>query len=134
MYAGVDVATEKKRVTRLTEGRGQVLGARGRFLSGNFRNYANAFDLFRRWRAAPHPPSFLGHPLPPGERVVARWKGSEPHSLTLSARGRGWPAAGAFISRGGPGEGAGNTLPNLRNEVLSHQAELTAVGRSARRS
>jgi len=26
-------------------------------------------------------------------------------SLTLSPRGRGWPAAGAFTSRGGPGKG-----------------------------
>ena len=42
-------------------------------------------------------------------------------------RGRGWAAAGAFISRGGPGEGAGNTLPNLRNEVLSNYGPSAGV-------
>ena len=41
---------------------------------------------------------------------------------TLSSCGRGWTAAGAFISRGGPGEGAGNTLPNLRNDVPGYVA------------
>jgi hypothetical protein len=39
--------------------------------------------------------------------------GSESNRLTLSPRGRGWPDAGAFTSRGGPGEGVRNTLPNL---------------------
>jgi hypothetical protein len=46
-------------------------GVRGRtYLSTAFRNYANVCDLVE----PPHPPSFLGHPLPRGERVVARWK------------------------------------------------------------
>jgi len=53
----------------------------------------------------PHPPSFLGHPLPRGERAVARWEGRESSHVTLSPRGRGWTAPGAFTSRCGPGEG-----------------------------
>ena len=34
-------------------------------------------------------------------------------SNPLPLCGGGWPAAGAFTSRGGPGEGVENTLPNL---------------------
>jgi hypothetical protein len=34
--------------------------------------------------------------------------------------GRGWPAAGVFISRGGPGEGVATLCPSEVNSVLTH--------------
>jgi hypothetical protein len=47
--------------------------------------------------------------------------GSESNRLTLSPRGRGWPAADAFTSRGGPGEGVGNMLPNYETTCLGNK-------------
>jgi hypothetical protein len=116
------------------------LGERRAYLSTAFRNYANVCDLFRRWRRAPHPPSVPRRaaqrlwptgrsPSPARGEGCDSMEGSESDRLTLSPRGRGWPAlrprapygfralrrrglraagrAGAFISRGGPGEGSG---------------------------
>ena len=54
--------------------------------------------------------------LPPGHargEGCGSMEGSQCDRLTLSAGGRGWPAAGVFTSRGGPGEGVGDTWPNL---------------------
>jgi hypothetical protein len=73
----------------------------------------------------PHPPSFLGHPLPRGERVVGlmeRWfqmfsllsggervvasmEGRESKNVALSPSGRGWLAAGSFTSPSADGAG-----------------------------
>jgi len=49
---------------------------------------------------------------------MERW---ESNGLTLSPGGRGWPAAGAFISRGGPGEG-------VREYVAEFMKQLTKSG------
>jgi hypothetical protein len=69
----------------------------------------------------PHPARYARHPLPKRD---GRWPrlfsalsrgariGTQPSPL-----GRGWPAAGAFTSRSGPGEGSLLNQPNT-NSVL----------------
>jgi len=56
------------------------------------------FPCEARWEETPHPARYSRHPLPKRE-------GLDPESFQASPSGRGWPAAGAFISRSGPGEG-----------------------------
>ena len=66
----------------------------------------------------PHPPSCLGHPLPKGEGWILGffplpWGGGWILRFFPSPSGRGWTAAGALISRRGPGEGLGADPRNV---------------------
>src|SRR6516164_8473547 len=75
-----------------------------------------------RSRSAPSPAVVPRAPSP-ARGEGCGWMESEWNRLTLSPRGRGWPATDAFTSRGGPGEGIGNTLPRLLSDVLSQPAK-----------
>jgi len=73
------------------------------------------FPCEARWEETPHPARYSRHPLPKRE-------GLDPESFQASPSGRGWPAAGAFISRSGPGEGLRPKNLNTRSVLLPIKA------------